>query len=187
MTTLDLLLSLPLELLIRVLSHLRIRDLLSCRQLNRSFSVLIDETPQLQYQLALDAASLEDNPNSDLNSLQRHERLKKREAAWNNFEIRSRTLLPFSGPAGIFEHAGGVYIKGEHAINPNNLTPSRIQSAKMIHLPSSDRIPSLQELKWTPISVDAGLGIVHSKICRENDLVVVITWLDFVNFWLGYL
>ncbi|KAJ8480804.1 hypothetical protein ONZ45_g15519 [Pleurotus djamor] len=165
-------LSLPTEILIRILLHVPARHLLTCTQLNRYISNIIKDAAILQYTIEAYFAGAQVLDGSDYDKLtksslaDRLDRLKKREAAWRSFrpDFRERIEVPHVA-SGIYDLSGCIYLLGESGDSRSTTTALRY-----LTLPEH----MFDEAKWQRINlqkqiVDIGLSIY------EHDLMAVVT------------
>src|SRR3981081_554182 len=86
-------LTLPRELLERIILLLETKSMLKCRLVNREFNAIIQSSTSVQYYLTCKAAGVIDNPQSTLSYAERLEALKKREDAWRKLEPVFETTI----------------------------------------------------------------------------------------------
>jgi hypothetical protein len=83
--------TLPVELVINILSCLSLHDLVSCRLVNRNLNDIIDSSERLQHQIDTAVAGVVDSPSSTLSLLERRLTLARRQVAWDTCQPRSTT------------------------------------------------------------------------------------------------
>ncbi|KAI0752690.1 hypothetical protein C8Q80DRAFT_1217173 [Daedaleopsis nitida] len=108
----SLLLSLPLELLIAVLTNLDWRDLLRCRQVCMFFKDYVDHDVTAQYKIELAVAGMEDGPPSILTPSDRLSILRERQKAWRSLKWKSRQEYPMLG-GNVWELYGGMLAQAD--------------------------------------------------------------------------
>ncbi|KAF8054232.1 hypothetical protein FPV67DRAFT_1132241 [Lyophyllum atratum] len=154
------LLDLPPETIVRILCYLDLQDLVSVTRTSRALHS-INAFQVLQYRFALQAAGLEDNPDSSLVVAERLALLKNREEGWSNFSFDFRTTLPIQHmPSGIYDMTGGIYLLGD--VNKRTLHYCK--------LPSKPSDP----LTWSRIDIDRPLVDMGLSI-YEHDLIAIVT------------
>jgi hypothetical protein len=85
--------TLPVELVINILSCVSLYDLVSCRLVNRNFNDIIDSSECLQHQIDTAVAGVMDNPRSTLSLRARRNALAQRQEAWDTCQPRSTTSI----------------------------------------------------------------------------------------------
>ncbi|KIL63039.1 hypothetical protein M378DRAFT_164920 [Amanita muscaria Koide BX008] len=165
------LLTLPHELVERILLLLDTKSVLTCRLFNRQLNAIIQSSTVLQYLQACEAAGVIDNPRSPLSYAERLEALGKREDAWRKLEpVFETTIKGNHLPLTMSYFTGGAYF-----INNNDL--------HYCHLPSSpqdkprwSRIPAHgPEQNRSGFIVDIGIAVY------EHDLVVNVISSEVEN------
>ncbi|TFK53869.1 hypothetical protein OE88DRAFT_1625482 [Heliocybe sulcata] len=166
------LLDLPAELLHRCLFFLDVLDLLNCRQINRLFNNIIQQSAALQYTIELFAACAEDNPSCALHVSEKLERLRRRQDSWSRF-VRHRTLSVDVQHAmsGMYDFTGGVYILGEAGMETSFSTIA----LKYICLPSLDDLEAGKEsnLPWHSMELTNAILDTGTAI-EEHDLIAPV-------------
>jgi hypothetical protein len=162
------LLNLPEELIIHILSYLSLRDLVASLHSTPLLHAIFAHSAVLQYTLQCQIAGVEDNPASSLTVSERFKRLQKREIAWSNFtpDYRKTIEVPHH-PSGIYDLTGGIYLLGD------NLAPGEGTNAvNYVVLPGAN--PNEAETKWPRI--DVGRDIIDIGLAlQEHDLIALIT------------
>ncbi|KAF8880305.1 hypothetical protein BD779DRAFT_1094616 [Infundibulicybe gibba] len=158
----NILLELPTEILIQLLSFLPAVDLGACQLVNRHFRHLIAGSSQLKYLIAIENAGLEDNPScKSFDISQRLEMVTQRELSWRKFQPNFvQTINIPRMPSGIYDLTNGVYLIG--ALNHLSLS--------YVSLPTTP----FQAATWSSINtdrpiIDMGLAIY------EHDLIGIVT------------
>ncbi|KIL68576.1 hypothetical protein M378DRAFT_158394 [Amanita muscaria Koide BX008] len=167
-------LTLPRELVERILLLLDTKSILKSRLVNREFNAIIQSSTLVQYYLACTAAGVIDNPQSPLSYAERLEALKKREGGWRKLTpMFETTIKPIDQPSTLYELAGGSYF----------LTDEHRRDLYHCHLPSSPednpqwlRIPGHgPRQSWSGFILDMGMAVY------EHDLVVNIISSEVEN------
>lgn len=162
------LLDLPPELLIHILSGLSSNDtLFSIQLVNRYLHNLIRESSLLQYQIETKYAGVEDNPQSTTVVAERLKTLRRTEHAWTNFIVSKQINLPIlHRSSGLYDLTAGVYVLGELGeTNPDYPTPA----LRYINLYEDQG-----NNPWPRISVDRNI-IDFGLAVREHDLIALVT------------
>ncbi|KAM6501846.1 hypothetical protein JOM56_001823 [Amanita muscaria] len=169
-------LTLPRELMERILLLLDIEHILTCRLVNREFNESIQSSMLLQYFLACTAAGVIDNPRSSLSYAERLEALGKREDAWRNLNpVFEMTIEVNHPPSSISTYGltGGAYF----------LKDSNQGDLHYCHLPSSPqesprwiRIPGHGPGEGRP-----GNFVSFAIAVYEHDLIINVISSDIGN------
>lgn len=187
-------LSLPPELLERILEHLPLVSIIACELTCRLLRTLSAGSLALQYTKETQAAGVLDASRaSRLVVAERLARLRSHEHAWRTLNVHARTLIPVTHePSGIYDLTGGVYVLGETDNRFMHVRPTR--AVRYVRLPSmysevEDR-PSEVEAgtsgqagrtgkgrlpgEW-PL-IDVGEGVIDIGLSvLEHDLIAVVT------------
>ncbi|KAL4069738.1 hypothetical protein V8B97DRAFT_1872356 [Scleroderma yunnanense] len=150
---------LPMELMIRILSMMDYRTLVTCQQVCRLFDTLITTNSPLQYALELAAAGKEDNPHSSLDYSGKLDTLRKHQAAWRTLQwtdIKDIRMLR----GNLWELYGGVLAQSD--IN---------DTICFRRLPS--RIRGIEERVWSVTTSD--LDLCDFTLDPAQDLLILIT------------
>ncbi|TFK55467.1 hypothetical protein OE88DRAFT_622844 [Heliocybe sulcata] len=99
---------LPPELFIRVLAELDLRSIAACKRVCRSLYELIESTAELQYQIELSVAGMEDGLSKNLSIVSRLERLRAHQKAWTALKWAEEIWVPIA-LSGTWELYGGVW------------------------------------------------------------------------------
>jgi hypothetical protein len=162
------LLGLPPELLIHILSGLSSNDILfSALLVNRYLHDLIRESSLLQYYMETKYAGVEDNPQSTMVVADRLKALRRSEYAWSNFVVGKQNDLPIMHRSGgLYDLTAGVYVLGELGnANPDYPTPA---------LRYTNLYEDQGNNPWTRISVNRNI-IDFGLAVREHDLIALVT------------
>ncbi|KAI0047052.1 hypothetical protein FA95DRAFT_1606411 [Auriscalpium vulgare] len=103
------LLLLPPELRVNVLQHLDLFALLACRQTCRFLKNLVDDTPVLQYLIALARTGMCDNPLSSHTTHERIQKLTEYNDAWTNLRWTEHTTLPWPQASDPLYHSWALH------------------------------------------------------------------------------
>jgi F-box domain len=76
--------SVPVELVIKILSYLAVADLTSCRCINHTLRDIIDASPDLQHQIDTALAGVVDNYRITLSLPERRRALRLEQEAWDS-------------------------------------------------------------------------------------------------------
>jgi hypothetical protein len=162
------LLHLPPELLILILSELSSNDILFSAQLvNRRLHDLIRDSSLLQYHVETKYAGVEDNPQSTMVAVERLEALRRSEYAWAHFIVGKRVKLPvWHRSSGLYDLTAGVYVLGEYGEgNEQYPTPA----LRFTYLSEDQGNKPWGRISANSHIIDFGLGV------REHDLVALVT------------
>ncbi|KAF5352993.1 hypothetical protein D9758_007884 [Tetrapyrgos nigripes] len=168
-----LLVDLPSELVLLILSYGSFRDILSFRLISRFYHTLVSDSIDLQYRILLQVSGMLDNPCSGLPLQIRYEKLKERERAWFTLRPRFTKNIPVEHPTVVlYDLSVDVYMLSDEAR----------QSIDNITLPSNaeDPVPPWQSLHIKDLVTDDSQ--IHRKILdfgilQEQDLIAVVTTL----------
>lgn len=83
--------TLPVELVINILSFLPLHDLVSCRLVDRKPNNIINDSQYLQHQIDTAIAGVVDNPSSTLSLLARRRALAQRQVTWDTCQPQKTT------------------------------------------------------------------------------------------------
>ncbi|KAM6499884.1 hypothetical protein JOM56_005392 [Amanita muscaria] len=168
------LLSLPHELVERILLLLATESVQKCRLVNRELNAIIQSSTVLQYLQACAAAGIIDNPRSPLSYAERLEALKKREDAWRTLKPVFETTINVDHQASsVYDLTAGTYLLGDH--NLRDLYYCRLPSSPQDN-PRWIRIPCHgPEQNRSGIIIDMGMAVY------EHDLIVNVICSDVGN------
>ena len=76
--------SVPVELVIKILSYLAVADLTSCRSINHTLRDIIDASPDLQHQIDTALAGVVDNYRIKMSLSERRRALRLEQEAWDS-------------------------------------------------------------------------------------------------------
>jgi len=116
--------SVPVELVIKILSYLAVADLTSCRCINHTLRDIIDASPDLQHQIDTALARVVDNYRITLSLPERRRALRLEQEAWDSCKPR---FTKFCFPDLIQD---SIYFKLHH------LTPRIALAIVVPHCPS---------------------------------------------------
>ncbi|KIJ26463.1 hypothetical protein M422DRAFT_38195 [Sphaerobolus stellatus SS14] len=166
---------LPEDILTEILGQLRYKDVCSCRLTCRLFSILVNETPLIQYNSELDRAGLVDEGSlPDLSLLDRLKELRVVQKNWATLNFRGHHMLP--KPPGVFawELAGGIlaYSHSDYVDQfsvRNGLT--------FIHIHSITPADRREPRTWThrDIGVPVAAHFRDFTMDPSQDLIVLVT------------
>ncbi|KAA1467899.1 hypothetical protein DENSPDRAFT_770219 [Dentipellis sp. KUC8613] len=119
--------SIPPEILHRILEFLDYRSLLRCEQVCQKFHGVVKKTSALQYRLQLAASGEHDGPNSSLSAAERLNTLRKYNDTWRKMEWTNSTSERISA-GGLYELYGNILAQNldRHRITFKQL-PSEIR------------------------------------------------------------
>ncbi|KII91519.1 hypothetical protein PLICRDRAFT_38284 [Plicaturopsis crispa FD-325 SS-3] len=166
------LLSLPTELLVRIISLSTPTDTFIWQLTARHFRNLVKDSSELQYRIAAYAAGVIDNPRSRLSHAERLERLKARETAWSTLNVRSQTAIAVDyTPAGLYDFTRGVYFQAEEGLLGTDDKPlvTDLNYVVLPHSPSAEGQP----LSWSKIHSDHHI-IDFGPCLQEHGLVALV-------------
>ncbi|KAH9950441.1 hypothetical protein B0H21DRAFT_535054, partial [Amylocystis lapponica] len=150
--------SLPTELIIQILAALDVKSLLRCRQVCKLLESMIREAAALQYTIECTIAGMEDGPPSDLAIAERRAKLRSHQDAWGNCQFSASQSIPML-QGGVWELCGGVLAQSG---NPTSLT--------FMQLPS--KIRGIQGKEWT--IEDVGFVIRDFTMDPAQNLLVMV-------------
>ncbi|KDQ56114.1 hypothetical protein JAAARDRAFT_36902 [Jaapia argillacea MUCL 33604] len=167
------LISLPPELLIRILCYLPLSSLTSCLLTCKSLYTLITTSTILQYLIELESTSTSDNPLSPFSLSEKLSKLRARSEAWRKLSIAKTVGVRIKHrPSGIYDFTGGVYLLGVAEVG--SLRPTK--GLKYVELPSLDdgevKSPEWKSIEVGEDIIDIGLAL------REHDLLAVVAYHD---------
>ena len=167
-STRTLLLDLPAELIIKILSNLPVADLLSCGATNHFLQDILETSALLQYHIACHTYGAADNPKCTLVPAMRLEELHCREKAWSDLEFHESTLHvePFSSTQGF----GYNFCCGTLALSNVCESPTAITLANCS--PKEIKLSSL-DLSWIQLGI--ACEVLDSEMSlEEHDLIAVV-------------
>ncbi|KIL55621.1 hypothetical protein M378DRAFT_17780 [Amanita muscaria Koide BX008] len=158
--------TLPRELVERILLLLDTKSILTCRLANREFNEIIQSSIALQYFLACKAAGVIDNPRSPLSYAERLEALKKREDAWRKLKPMFEMTISVNHRAAfkICRSTEGAYFLSDanwKDLNYCHLTSFPQDNPRWIRIPGHG-----PALNWSGILVNFVAALY------EHDLIV---------------
>ncbi|KIL60232.1 hypothetical protein M378DRAFT_168373 [Amanita muscaria Koide BX008] len=161
------LLTLPHELVERILLLLSTKSVQTCRLVNSALNEIIQSSALLQYFQACEDAGVVDNPRSPLSYAERLEALKMREEAWRKLKPAfEMTIIDSINPqtAHIYRSTEGVYFFPDDdlkAMNYCHLTSLPQDNPQWIKIPGHG--PALD---WS------GILVGFAAALYEHDLIV---------------
>ena len=173
------LLTLPTELIVRILSYLECPALLTFRRISRCFRAIIDADTSLQYDIELFAAGALHNPTAGSRySLADCLRLlKEREHAWQHLKFSPGVEIHVPhAPSSIYDLTGGIFLLGE-SYSPRLPNWRPTDATRHIDLRAallSSNADVLDDL-WRRIDVQSKIMDVGIA-AQEHDLVAIITY-----------
>ena len=151
------LLTLPHELVERILLWLATESVQTCRLVNRELNAIIQSSTALQYFQACEAAGVIDNPQSPFSYAERLEALAKREDSWRKLKpVFETTIKGNRLPSSMSYFTAGAYF-----IDDNNK-----KDVHYCYLPSSPGVSP----RWTRIPA-------HGPEKNWSGRVVQWTWV----------
>ncbi|KAI0937664.1 hypothetical protein AcV7_003637 [Taiwanofungus camphoratus] len=175
------LLSLPPELIVRILACLTLSDLVSCRRACKCLNAIIKTTTLLQYLIETQVAGVEDNPASSLALVDRLRLLRARETAWHHLQSSRTTPIEVKHfPSSIYDLTGGVFLLGESLRWTFGAWRST-DSLRFVRLPAvadsadSHSNVSRQDSPWSRIELKGNIMDVGLAV-QEHDLIAVVTF-----------
>ncbi|KIL63085.1 hypothetical protein M378DRAFT_733558 [Amanita muscaria Koide BX008] len=158
--------TLPRELVERILLLLHTRYILACRLVSKEFNEIIQSSTLLQYLLACKAAGVADNPRSPLSYAERLEALEKREDSWRKLKPVYDTTISLNRQKASASHGSieGVYFvrdDNQKDLNYCHLTSFPQDDPQWIRIPGHG--PTVD---WTGILVNFVAAL------NEHDLIV---------------
>ncbi|KAM6497484.1 hypothetical protein JOM56_007957 [Amanita muscaria] len=166
-------LTLPRELVERILLLLDTKSMLKCRLVNREFNATIQSSTLAQYYLACKAAGVVDNPQSPLSYAERLEALKKREDAWRKLKPVFETTIKVIDQSTSYELTAGNYLlsdKNGEALHYCRLPSSPQNNPQWFSIPGHGPGQS-----WSGSIVEMGMAVY------EHDLVVNVIFSEVEN------
>ncbi|KAG5651944.1 hypothetical protein H0H81_006828 [Sphagnurus paluster] len=157
----DMLLLLPPELTVRIISLLDLRDILKIKRVHSTFRDYVKSFNTLQYRIATLSAGVENNQHSTVSISDRLEVLNSLQLGWARGNVDFKKTVPvLHQPSGIYDLKGGVYLLGD-------------VDRRTLHYFTLPCTPD-DEVVWKKIEieklfVDIGLAIY------EHDLIAVFT------------
>ncbi|KAM6499834.1 hypothetical protein JOM56_005342 [Amanita muscaria] len=158
------LLTLPHELVERILLLLATGSVQTCRLVNRALNEIIQSSTLLQYFQACQAAGVIDNPQSPLSYPERREALEKRESAWRKLKPVFEMTISIKPQAASSRSTEGVFF----------LRDDNRKDLKYCHLTSFPQ----DDLRWTRIPGHgpalnwSGFLVNYTAALYEHDLIV---------------
>lgn len=110
--------TLPVELVVRILSFLPFKDIVICTGVSRQFREIIDTSSTLEYILELGLCGLVDPGRGSFTTSERLLRLRQREAAWTALEWQSEWEIPVNKKYIFWEICGNLFA-GTYFVPPN--------------------------------------------------------------------
>ncbi|KAH6912077.1 hypothetical protein BKA70DRAFT_1054255, partial [Coprinopsis sp. MPI-PUGE-AT-0042] len=164
-----LLVLLPSEILIKILSYLPLQSLLVSLQTCKTIKGIYDTSTSLQYLAELEVAGMLDNPYCPLDTTQRLLMLRQREEAWWCLEPQLTTLLNVHAKfSGLYDVSSSALLLGldvsEYHLEGTTVVQSFALPSPSI--PPSDIGRHLFEAPYEPVNI--GISI------EENDLVALV-------------
>ncbi|KAH9831200.1 uncharacterized protein C8Q71DRAFT_910851 [Rhodofomes roseus] len=172
------LLSLPTELIVRILAHLPCPVLLTFRSTSRFCRALIDADTSLQYAIELCATGAVDNPASRYVLADRLRILKERESAWQRMEFsRVAQIQVPHNPSSIYDLTGGMFLLGE---SYSRILPTwrPTDAARYLNLRAAlknSENATVLDGPWARIDVNAKIMDVGIA-AQEHDLIAIVTY-----------
>ncbi|KAG8755935.1 hypothetical protein FRC14_003522 [Serendipita sp. 396] len=163
---------LPEEVLVCVISLLRLQDILRCRLLNRRIFNIIKNSLALQFRIELAHAALEElwqpiEYKVDIRTtIQRLDSLRKLQFGWRNLAWRARHVVSLDHPRGaLYELNSGIFVTGKR----RKLGIARTQELVLQELPSLG-------CPYPPSKADLNCHVAISQVCIsiQQDLLILL-------------
>lgn len=160
---------LPTELLIRILRLLSLSDIAHCKRVELTLNATIADSAVIQYDCALDAAGLDDNPASSLPLRERLELLRNQERAWMSLTPCSVSNFHINFlPSGIYGLTSGAYLLGECFTEAR-----KTQGIKYLKLPNLGT-SAQPDGNWISLATEKDREIMGVGLAlQEHDLAAV--------------
>ncbi|KAG5640237.1 hypothetical protein DXG03_009732, partial [Asterophora parasitica] len=155
------LLQLPPEITVRILSYLDLTGLISASRTHPLLYKYVQTFQVLQYRFISQTARVEDNPHSTLVLGKRLQQLKSRENGWEQLNIDFSKSISVDYPiSGIYDLMGGIYLLGD-------------DNRRALHC---CRLPSTPDdgISWSQIDLDCIYIDVGFNV-YEHDLIAIVT------------
>ncbi|KZV67717.1 hypothetical protein PENSPDRAFT_754692 [Peniophora sp. CONT] len=157
------LLSLPYDILEKLLCCLNARDVLVCGRVCKSIHDVVTTSLPVRYKIALAARGMRDGRDRSASLVEKIEKLERYELAWRELAWKESLRLELPVPCRHVYKADGYFL----IVNP------AAQSVSVIRLPSPLRGVSYQEYNWdAPLGFFRGEGTVLMDL--GNDLVTFL-------------
>ncbi|CAA7261284.1 unnamed protein product [Cyclocybe aegerita] len=163
---------LPTEIFLEILCYLRLPDLHRCSRVCHLLKDTIDGALHIQYQMQLELAGMQNNPNSKACIASRLDLLKAREEAWKTLDwsFVTKITVPCQS-SGVYDLTPSVYLLGK-TLSGDVFETTGIQS---VQLPA--RFPEDLEtvaVEWNEF--DFGMHIIDfGTAIEEHDLMVCVS------------
>lgn len=156
--------SVPVELVIKILSYLAVADLALCRCINHTLRDIIDASPDLQHQIDTALAGVVDNYHITLSLPERRRALRLRQEAWDSCKPQFANISKVSCFPDLIQD--GVYFILHHPDSRNCI------GYCCPPLPGQSFNQSWSYLSHLPKRFDC--EIIALAVClEENDLVAL--------------
>ncbi|KAM6499846.1 hypothetical protein JOM56_005354 [Amanita muscaria] len=166
--------TLPRELVERILLLLHAEYILACRLVSKEFNEIIQSSTLLQYFLVCKAAGVADNPRSPLSYAERREALEKREDAWRQLKPVFDMTISLNRQKASASHGS---IEGVYFVRDDN--QKDLNYCQLTSFPQDDprwiRIPGHR-----PTLDRTGLLVNFVAALNEHDLIV-----NFISSYIG--
>ncbi|KAF5352924.1 hypothetical protein D9758_007883 [Tetrapyrgos nigripes] len=166
-----LLVELPTEVILRILTYVFIPDIFSVQLISRFFQTLVSDSINLRYQILLQASGMLDNPRTDLPVRSRYEMLKEREKAWFLVQPRFTKTIPVDHPT--------VEINGPwRSIYLISDDTRRVIDSIALPSNASDPVSSWKRLRIEDLDSHEGhtrRKILDFGVAEDLDLLAIIT------------
>ncbi|EKM83555.1 hypothetical protein AGABI1DRAFT_123881 [Agaricus bisporus var. burnettii JB137-S8] len=155
------LLSLPNEMLDRILCNLNFQALLKCKEVCKKLKVYIESAKETSYIIELALAGLEHNTNNTWSKAACLESLRKYQSGWEKLEWSEETTIPML-TAGMWDLYGGILAQADEN-----------QTFHFLRLPSDSR--RIEKKSWT-VEPNVGDEVVKDfAFDPSQDLLILIT------------
>ncbi|KAI0047599.1 hypothetical protein FA95DRAFT_1595630 [Auriscalpium vulgare] len=166
--------SLPVEILLKIVLFLGLRDIASCQLSCERLHTVVSGSAHVQYRRLLRKSGLCDDMEAGMSHAERLRTVERREEAWGEITFRSTRDIdvPFQ-PTGIYDFTGDVLLLGTAAGDPQRRTTGYAYM----------RLPSVGEdgassLSWVhnEMQNEPGLRIVDIGMAlHEHDMIALVT------------
>ena len=156
--------SLPVEIIIKILLYLSVKDFTSCRLVNNTLRDIIDGSPDIQHQVDTALAGVVDNPYITMSLLERKRALRLQQDAWNDWKPWIGDTFHTSCIPDLIQD--GVYFKLHH--------PDTRNCVGYCFPPQPGQSSTLSWSYLRPLPRRFHIDIIALAVClQENDLVAV--------------
>ena len=174
------LLSLPIELLLTIITYLNPRDILAFCRTNKDARLTYRSRRLLQYILVLFATGMKDNsPPFLLDACERLKYLAQRDEIWRSVDLSEQRRIVLNVTqhhSHIRSYSAGIFMLGDMGIIPENLRTSGLRYVRLPsclhHCKTESQLESQWEWKHLPLGIDAlGIGVA----LEGHDLIAILS------------